>query len=264
MPLVRLILALLALPLQLLGRLVAMFSPPQAVSLYAAAWTLAGSPHTAMLALQTIKNALGPEAMLAQAELWMARRPQAEIGAFAGLTALNLGDTAGAADWHDRARRSGHDSTGIADLLGYLLALAADGSQATRLARELSARRDLGPTLARLIREELLWDDFFAGRHDQARRRAEHLLAIQKHLPASAAMWALESLRGRPGAAYAHLMLTEEFPPENRLYWQCLASTALGDPAQTQRLLEQLDAASESAAQAARETILERTARPCA
>ena len=48
-------------------------------------------------------------------------------------------------------------------------------------------------------------------------------------------MWAVESLRGQPAAAHTHLMQTEEYPPENRLYWQSLASTALGDPAETER-----------------------------
>lgn len=261
---VRPILTLLALPLELLGRLVAMFSPPQAVSLYSLAWSLAGNPQTALLALQTLQKTLGPQALLVQAEFWMARRPQAEIAALAGLTALNLGDLSGAGEWHARARQAGEDRSGVADLLEYLVTLAADPSQATQLAREFSTRRDLGPSLARLVKEELLWDDFFAGRHDEARRRAEHLLAIEKHLPASAAMWALETLGGRPTAADMHWRHGLEFPPETWLYWQCLASTALGDPAQTQQLLEQLHTTNESVALAARDAILERTARPWA
>ena len=257
------ILTLLALPLELLGRAAAMFSPPMAATLHSAAWVLAGNPQTAMMALQTVKKTLGTEAMLAQAERWMARRPQAAIAAIAGLTTLNRGDLPGARQWHDRARLAGRDDSGIDDLLEYLVTLADDPSQATQLAREFSTRRDLGPGLVRLIKEELLWDDLFAGRHDDARRGAEHLLAIQKDLPASAAMWALETRRGRPAAAQKHLRDGMEFPRETWLYWQCLASTALDSRSQTQLLLDELRAVNESAAAAAHDAIFHRTARLC-
>ena len=227
MALVDLVRRLLALPLLLAGRLLALISPPSSVALYRAAWGVNGDGQTAVLALQALHKHFGPEPALAAALAWMDRRPRPDIAAFAGLLALQSGDPQSAADWLERGRQAGRDALGNLELLEYVLDARTRPAASTDLARDLALRRDLPPQLSRLIHEELLWDEMFTARFDDARGRARRLLAIQDLPSAIAAMWALAEHDGRRDAA-AFAQQLAAAPQPVRLYWQCLGSYAIG------------------------------------
>jgi len=259
MALVGLIRRLLALPLLLAGRLLALISPPTSAPLFRAAWWVNGDPQTAVLALQALHRHFGPEPALATATAWMNRRPCPDIAAFAGLLALQHDDPHAADEWLARGRQAGNDALGDLELLEYVLVARTRPGGATELARQLADRRDLPPTLSRLLHEELLWDEMFSAQFDGAQRRARRLLAIQ-HLPSAlAALWAIAEQHGQRGASEDFSrQLAAGLPQPVRLYWQCLGCFAVGRREQAREILADLRDHSEPLASAAIQLLAEK------
>lgn len=251
---------LLALPLLLAGRLIALISPPSCVGLYKAAWAVSGDAQIAVLALQALHEHFGPETAAAAALAWMDDSPRPDIAAFAGLMALQQDDRDAAADWLARGQQAGRDARGSLELLAFLLATLAGPQAAGPLARELAERRDLPPTLSQLVLTRLMWDDLTAGRCEDARRRALHLLAVQDDRDAACILWALETQRGDRRAAGEYLARAGRVSPELMLYFQIHAGAAVGSEDQARRLLAELQQRSPELAQAARENLDERQA----
>ena len=252
MALVGAIRILLALPLDLAGRLAGFVSPPLRAALYKAAWRVNGQGQTALRALQAVSADRGPGAARETAEVWMRRRPSPEIAAFAGLQALRQDDRRAAADWLARGRESGRDALGNMELLEFLVAMFAGPAEASRLANEFASRRDLPPTVSKLVLARLMWDDLFAGRPEGARQRALRLLAVDDDRDAACILWALDSQQGRGRAAEDHLRRAGPVATPWLLYVQIHACAALGLEDQVGQFLAELEGLDPEAAQAAR------------
>ena len=80
MALVGAIRILLALPLDLAGRLAGFLSPPLRAALYEAAWRVNGQGQMALRALQAVSAHLGPEAAGATADVWMRVMSVPQVG----------------------------------------------------------------------------------------------------------------------------------------------------------------------------------------
>ncbi|HAU38435.1 MAG TPA: hypothetical protein DCX07_12070, partial [Phycisphaerales bacterium] len=135
----------------------------------------------------------------------------------------------------------GDDSAGMLESLEFLIAIAGGDRQAlVQTARRLEQRRDLPPSLSRMILSELLWDDMLTGRFEQVQARAKHMRAVEKNAPAAVALWALDVLAGRSAQAETHLAEAGDGPAAHRLYYQGLALSAIGQSDRAREVLEEL------------------------
>ena len=94
--------------------------------------------------------------------------------------------------------------------------------------------------VSRLVYQELLWREMFRRRYDDAARRARFMLSIEESSPAEIVLWALAKQAGDELAAGEHLhrvRLTEA----QRLFYQVLGSSAIGQGELAQQCLAELE-----------------------
>jgi len=231
---------LLSLPFLWLGQLTGMLKLPLSVPLLRTAWLLGGDGQVARTTLLAIHHRDGLHAARVQAARWMETSPRAEIAVFAGLMALGAGEVELAEGFLARGQGMGKDRDGLLELLEFGLAgqCGATGS-ATQLARRMEQQRDLPPVVSRVILNQLLWDAMLDGRHDEARRRAEHLLEVEDMPQAEMALWALAKLHGDQRRADKHLQRAKLASPQ-KVYFQVLGNLAIRAHADARELLSQL------------------------
>lgn len=238
---VRAIGQIVSLPLLWAGLLAGYLGGPSA-ALLAIAWRLNGGGSVARQALVALHRERGAEPALLRAREWLGRRPSADIAAFAGLTALELDDSATAAALLAQGQRLGPDREGLLELLEWLLTARTQGGTAmSSLAARFEARRDLSPLVSRLVRSTVLWEAMMRRAFEEARRRAEHLLAVEEVPQARLALWALARRDGRTAQAEAHLQRAR-LEASQKLYFQILGSVAIGEFEEARRLLAWLEA----------------------
>jgi len=231
---------LLSLPLVWAGRLCAALQMPIGTALLKAAWLVNGDGETARLALSHVRRAEGLASAREHARRWLARRPRPEVAAYAGLFALEAGDRPAARELLDAGRQLGDDPAGMFELLELMLAAHEDNPLAVRdAAARLVERRDLAPVVSRMVHSELLWDAMLAGRFDEARGRAAHLLAVADDGPAEVALWAL-ARHGRDPSAHAHLQRASRMAPDQRVYYMLLGALSIGQVDEAREMLPTL------------------------
>jgi len=239
--LIRGILKLLALPLVWAGRLCAMLHLPADAELLKAAWAVSGDGQTGRMALAHIRARMGLSLARAQADLWTQRRPRPEITAYAGLLALEQADPASARAYFERGRELGGDPAGMGELLEFMLAAHDDDPDAMRaVARRLALRRDLSPTVSKLVHTELMWDAMLAGRLDEARATAGRLLAVADQASAEVALWAIARHDRNAYAAEIHLRRAAKLPPDQRAYYMALGAASIGQADEAREILAAL------------------------
>ena len=234
----------LAVPLVWLGQLVGWVSVPLARLLYTVAWQIGGDGETACRALGATAQAYGEAAALAEAQRWVeraaGRRSCALIAAWGGMLALQNGEIDLARQMLAMGKRAGTDRNGMLELLEWLLtAGTGDGAAVEALARQLEERRDLSPVLSRQVLTTRLWEAVQRQRFEEARRRAEHLLAIEEVPQARMALWVLAKRDGDIRAAEAHLRQAD-LEPRHKLSFQILGNVAIGFIEEARALQAQL------------------------
>ncbi len=258
--LIRLIRWFLSLPVLWLGQLAAMFTA--SASLLKIAWVVGGSGRVARMALIQMFKGLGPELTLAQAEIWLAKRPTPEVAAWAGVLAADLDRLDRARELLALAHDCGDDPEGMIETLESNLALKADDVDAPlELARRWQARRDLAPTASLFVHRQLLWNDVCEGRHGPASKRADHLLAVADDAVAATIMWALCRREGRDAEAARHLRHVGSVAPAEVLMRQCMVSFAVGSDGEGEALLSELESMDAAAADQLRQVIARRAGR---
>lgn len=238
--LVRWICWLASLPLVWLGQGAAMLGQPVCVPLLKRAWLVGGDGTIALAALARIAQHVSAKAARSQAAEWLARRPQTEIAAYAGMLALGAGETDVAREMFARAQQLGPDRGGMLEVLELLLADAdGDAGVGTEVARRLALRDDLSPAASKLVYQQLLWDAMFQGRLDEVRQRAEHVLSIEDDPLAATAMWLVARRDGRPSDLGRELARFD-VAPVVRLQLEVLGHLAAGELEEARRALPQL------------------------
>jgi hypothetical protein len=234
----------LAVPLSWLGQLASWVSVPMGRSLYAAAWRLGGDGETACRALAATARAYGEAAALAEARRWVeqapGRRSCAPIAAHGGMLALQSGELDLARQMLAMGKQAGTDRNGVLELLEWMLtAGTGDGAAVEALARQLEARRDLPPVLSRQVLTARLWEAVQRQRFEEARQRAEHLLAIEEVPQARMALWVLAKREGDIRGAEEHLRQAN-LEPRHKLSFQILGNVAIGFMEEARALQAQL------------------------
>ena len=252
---IRLTRKLACLPFLWAGQIAAMFKMPAAVGLLKLAFAISGDGGVGRSAILTAHKLLGAGAARLLAEEWMRTCPRPQIAAVGGLFSYDGGDPSAARAMLDAGRALGDDELGMLDLLEYFIVMnGADAAAKGEILRRFDARDDLSSQLTILVRKVLLWTAVEHGDFDQARRRAERLLAVEDIPEAEMAMWVLATRDGRSAEAQACLARVSLKPAE-RLYYQVLGSRAIGRHDDALAYLEQLDAVDTGVAERLRQVL---------
>jgi uncharacterized protein HemY len=242
----------LSLPFFWLGQLAGMGKMPLCVPLLKVAWYLGGDGNVAVWALSRIQQYVSSEAALLQAAAWLTRRPQAAVAAKAGLLAIQAGQIEEAKNFLVRAQQIGPDPTGLLELLEILVAGAAGSAAGVAdLVRRLEARRDLSPIVSKYIHEHLLCEALFAGRFEEAERRARWSWSIEDNPLAATTFWVLARRRGSRDGFERYCGRLHLAAPQ-ALYFQTLGHIACGETDAARSKLAMLDKADPSLAGIAR------------
>lgn len=238
--LIRWLRKILALPLQWLGQLAAWFKTGLDVPLLTAAWRVSGDGRIAKMALAAIYLQQGAEASLAYALVWMQQHPRPEIAAMAGLMALDQGQMDTARQMLQAAQHLDKDDEGLLELLEWQVAVRSDDDHAVRdLTHRLEARRDLPPSLRRMVLCSILWDAVMERQFTEAASRARYLLSIEEVPEAHMALWATALEQGDLKEAQSHLSAAQ-MTPARKLYYQVFGNAAVGFRGQAEALLDRL------------------------
>lgn len=257
--LIRAITVLLALPFLWIGRLLSSLRLPLGLPLLRTAWAVSGDGAIGRIALNQSRQQMGLGAARGLAERWIENRPRPEIAAYAGLMALEQRQPEAARRHLHRARQLGDDPAGMIELLELLLAAEEDDPQVLReVASGLAARRDLSPVVSKLVHSELLWDAMLAGRLDEARARATHILAVEDAPAAEIALWAIARRDRNALAADGHLRRAAKMHPDQRLYYMLLGALAIGSADEAGEMLTALRERNAGLARSAERVLAER------
>jgi len=230
--LIRWIRILLSLPLQWAGQLAGILGLQQSAGLLTVAWRISEDGETGSLALAAIGRYGSPDQQIATGLAWLDGCPRVEIAGLTGLAAMQVGDEPTARDMLQQCGQLGGDRDGLAEMLELLVARRfGEFGETTACARRLEPRDDLSPTVSRMIGEELLWDAMLHGRLDEARRRAERILAVGDNPSAGIALAALGGYD--PGES--------PLPPAQDIYYRFLAAVSVGATARAEELIGRLD-----------------------
>ena len=229
--LIRFIRMLLSLPFLWSGQLTGMLQTPISIPLLKAAWRISADGKTGFTALAAISKHGGPDEALACGMGWMETQPRVEIAAFTGVMAANTGLGDVARNMLAQCQRFAKDKLGLTELLEFLIAARFDESPNSTLdcARRLENRKDLSPTVSKMIYTELLWNEMLDGKLDEAERRAEHMLSVGDEPLASIAMSAISNHNGNARDAEKHMAQAAKLPPAELHYYCFLAACGTGD-----------------------------------
>jgi hypothetical protein len=219
--------------------LLSAFKMPLCIPLFRAAWLISGNGETGCRAIVAVRAMKGLQAARVQARLAMRRLPCPRIAAFAGIMEIQAGKCESARAMFIRGRQLGDDPAGRLDLLEILLAAFDPQQEASAVAARLDCRRDLPPYVSKCVNLELIWSGLLRGQHQDARRRATHLLKIEEVPEARMAMWVVESLAGNEAAANAHRDRAQ-MPSDSQVYLEVLGHAIIGNLEKSRQLLEQL------------------------
>jgi hypothetical protein len=137
-------------------------------------------------------------------------------------------------------KQAGTDRDGMLDVLEWMLtAGTGDAGAMEALMGQLEVRRDLPPVLTRQVLTARLWEAVQRQRFDEARHRAEHLLAIEEVPQARMALWVLAKREGDIRAADAHLQKAD-LDARHKLSFQILGNMAIGFVEEARALQAQL------------------------
>lgn len=228
--LVRWIRLLLSLPPLWLGRAAVMVDIRGGVALLKAAYDVGQDPETAGLALAYIQKFQGDEALLAQARAWSERRVRPEIAGVAGVVeSIQPGRLEQARQWHAMAGATGRDDpNGSVEFLGLLLAARTGKQEMQRVAGEIVAGHKSNATAMQLALTVLMYGALSAGRWEEAKERAEHMLGVSKHPPAIIVLWALAARAGEEKRAGALIRKLDRVPWSQKLQYWVAANRAIG------------------------------------
>lgn len=253
MVLIRWLGKLLSLPLEWCGRLLLMFNSSLGLSLLHGAWWLGGSPELAVIILSRLLKDGRKELAQQKALQFTRRHPEADVAAYVGMMANDEGNVEAAGQWLEFSRTLKPSRTGLPELLEYAIAERDPDPFATaRLGQALLGRRNLHMMLSRKIHDELLWMDLLQGRFDQARQRARFMREVEENPLVELAQWTLAMKDGRPDRAAVHLARAAA-PPNVLLCYRAYGAHALGDFAQRDQYILQLEEMDASLAQRARQ-----------
>jgi hypothetical protein len=237
---------IVSLPLVWAGRLAGLLQMPWGTPLLKMAWAVGGDGEVALSALRGIQSRIGPESARAQALEWMVWRPQPEIAAWAGLTALGAGDLPAARMFLSQGQHLGPDRGGLIELLEYLIASESEDPGAmTELTGRLELRKDLSAAVSRLLQVRLLWNAVFQRRWEDAQQRASRLWSIESEPAVAVALWALAQRNGNAAQA-RHYLEGVQMPEPQMLYFMAVGYMAIGRREEAQKTvssLQTLDAA---------------------
>ena len=240
--LIRWIRILLSAPPHLCAVVVSLFNAELAGRLFFLVWRLTRNGDHGLSALGQYGKCTPPDVVLARAEQMVQEHPSPELAAFAGMLEMQVRhDLAKAREHLNRAKELGGDPKGITELLEFQITDGESSVRGTReLAEDLAVRRDLSPTITRLVLEFLALGDLLRGDHDHARSRAEHLLKVSRNPKAEIILWALAERAGNAPEAQACLVRSTGMPPAHRLYYQALACRGIGRRDQAEDMLASL------------------------
>ena len=230
MVLVRLVRQLLALPFSILATVAGFFSPGLAAQLYYVTWLVGGDTQAALAALVKFLRIEGPDAVRIRAMIMVTKQPSATIAAYAGMLAFEASDTVEAEGLAALARSLGGDPDCLTEMLEYQIAglRATDIRENWQLAAAMADRRDLSPTVSKMVLGSLMWLELSQHEFDRARLRAEHILAVADDPQAEIVLETIHVRAGRGAEAARCTARAAPASPASRLYWRCLASHAAG------------------------------------
>jgi len=218
---------LLSLPFLWAGRLAGMFGSPLCVALLKTAWRISLDGRTGVTALGAIAKYVGPAEAIGCGLAWMEKHPRAELAAYAGIVAAEAGLADIARNMLTASSQFPPDGMGLAETLEFSVAKRFEPlGAAADCARRLESRNDLSPTVSGMIYTELLWDAVLRGRLDEARGRAEHILAIGD---APMANLVLAALSHNAGQSAGHMAKASKLPPAELHYYSFLTASGTGD-----------------------------------
>ena len=228
--LIRWIRLLLSLPPLWLGRLALLLGIPGGVELLKAAYAVGQDPTTAILALIQMRKLQGTEALLAQARAWSDRRIRPEIAGVAGVIEMTVpGHLEQARQWYAMALATGRDDPhGNVDYLGLIVAGQTGRQELGRAAAEIVAGGKSSSIAMQVALTILAYEALSAGRWEEARQRAEHMLAVSKHPPAILVLWALAARAGDEKRAQALLRKIDAVGWGEKLQFWVAANRAIG------------------------------------
>lgn len=228
--LVRAVRQILSLPFSILATVAGFFSRELAGRLHNLAWLVGADGRSGLAALVKFLPTEGPDALRARALAMLARQPSAIIAAYAGMLAMEAGDTVEAEGLLNLAQGLGGDPDCLTEMLEYQIASsrASDIRENWQLAAAMADRRDLSPTVSKMVLSSLMWLELSQGQLEQARRRAEHLLAVADDPQVETVLEAIHVRADRLAEAGLCAARAASAPPARRLYWSCLASHAVG------------------------------------
>jgi len=236
--LMRFIRMILSLPFLWTGRVAVMFQTPLSIPLLKTAWWISADGQVGVAALGAIAKLHEPAEAIGCALAWMQKLPRAEVAAYAGILAAEAGLGDIARNMHVACKQLPPDQLGLTELLEFTISQRFEPPGASAdCARRLEARSDLSPTVSRMISMELLWDAMIAGRLDEVRRRATHVLAVGQ---APAAHVAMAAVSEDQTEASRHLGQAK-LPPAELHYFSYLAARGTGNQAEADRQLFLLD-----------------------
>ncbi len=243
---------LLALPLSLLGQLLAALKTPGSLQILQAAYFLGRNSRDGLGVVGMLCKAPGSQAALE----WLTRQlpncRDSVLPAMAAAVAMDLNDSQGAWVYLQQAKRIGRDPLGIVESVELRWAAKyATPEDELALKRALEVRKDLAPHAARMVQLDLLWDELRDGKLQEARRRADRMRQIDECAHLRILLWVLCTLEGDPHRGNDYF--DKAVLPDNvKLYYQVIGLDILGRREQSVQLLPELEAGSADLAAQAR------------
>jgi hypothetical protein len=218
-----------SLPFFWMGQLLGAFGLPGCLPLLKLAWRISRNDQIGLTALRRMLQQQSVEMARSQAAEWLASDPRPGIACFAGLLALDANDWEEAARFRDLSCELGGDEEGLIDWLDLrIVGLSNDEEVQEEFYRKLALRRDLSPTVSKMLLIYYLFQALVAKNWDQVELRAKHLWSIEESPMAATALWALNRYRGQ-SESFQHYIKNMQLNPIQEKYYQGIGFSALED-----------------------------------
>jgi len=248
--------SVVSLPLRVLGWPLYYVYRPMGRELLMAVWPVTRSPASGVFALLQIVSTQGRVAAIQRGLDWAQRWPSSGLWSVVGLLAIDENQLDLARQCLQQAQLFPPDPEGRVDMLDYFLETRATPRGEFlpgEVLRRFTQRRDLSPTLGRLIEMNCLWQAVLQRDLSQARQRAEKILQIENMPSAHMAMGLVHAVNGESGASTRHFnqaIFPGDNGPQQRLYYEVIVQTILGHVEAVRDGFTQLQAALPSDARA--------------
>lgn len=216
-----------------------MFKLPLCVPFFRAAWAISGDGEQGRLAIYTTRFLVDPNRALAMAMAGMARNPSPQIAAWAGFLSGEQDDLGTAKAMLHEGKKLGLDPSGDLELLALQIAARDPQQDLWEVAWELFSRRDLSPSVSRIVHTELMWAYLLSGQPVEASQLAELSLEIEERGDLRMGMWAAETMFGEDRTAQMHYDRAD-LPRAMKIHYEIMGRVAMEDTGGIGELLREL------------------------